>query len=242
MKNNENLNEKNTISFKDENNNNNNITSDFLITEFSQDKNINNLMFNSGSNFIQNFDYNNKTYDELNTYINFLQKEIDKTEEKNNSLKKKCEEIKNKGQEIIEINEEYSKNCKKEENEYLMLVEENKKLKDNYQKILIDYQKGKFNTEKAVNYLIENEKNKQLIKENNILKEQLISLEKILFNMKMTLDILYNNTDEYRKKMFEELLDILNGKDFELQKKEKIIKNLIEIKEALIAEKNKLKI
>ena len=60
--------------------------------------------------------------------------------------------------------------------------------------------------------------------------------------MKMTLDILYNNTDEYRKKMFEELLDILNGKDFELQKKEKIIKNLIEIKEALIAEKNKLKI
>jgi hypothetical protein len=242
MKNNENLNEKTAISFKDENNNINNITSDFLITEFSQDKNINNLMFNSGSNFIQNFDYNNKTYDELNTYIIFLQKEIDKTEEKNNSLKKKCEEIKNKGQEIIEINEEYSKNCKKEENEYLMLVEENKKLKENYQKILIDYQKGKFNTEKAVNYLIENEKNKQLIKENNILKEQLISLEKILFNMKMTLDILYNNTDEYRKKMFEELLDILNGKDFELQKKEKIIKNLIEIKEALIAEKNKLKI
>lgn len=241
MKNNENLNEKNAISFKDENNNNN-ITSDFLITESSQDKNINNLMFNSGSNFIQNFDYNNKTYDELNTYIIFLQKEIDKTEEKNNSLKKKCEEIKNKGQEIIEINEEYSKNCKKEENEYLMLVEENKKLKENYQKILIDYQKGKFNTEKAVNYFIENEKNKQLIKENNILKEQLISLEKILFNMKMTLDILYNNTDEYRKKMFEELLDILNGKDFELQKKEKIIKNLIEIKEALIAEKNKLKI
>ena len=241
MKNNENLNEKNAISFKDENNNNN-ITSDFLITEFSQDKNINNLMFNSGSNFIQNFDYNNKTYDELNTYIIFLQKEIDKTEEKNNSLKKKCEEIKNKGQEIIEINEEYSKNCKKEENEYLMLVEENKKLKENYQKILIDYQKGKFNTEKAVNYFIENEKNKQLIKENNILKEQLISLEKILFNMKMTLDILYNNTDEYRKKMFEELLDILNGKDFELQKKEKIIKNLIEIKEALLAEKNKLKI
>jgi hypothetical protein len=220
MKNNENLNEKNAISFKDENNNNN-ITSDFLITESSQDKNINNLMFNSGSNFIQNFDYNNKTYDELNTYINFLQKEIDKTEEKNNSLKKKCEEIKNKGQEIIEINEEYSKNCKKEENEYLMLVEENKKLKDNYQKILIDYQKGKFNTEKAVNYLIENEKNKQLIKENNILKEQLISLEKILYNMKITLDILYNNTDEYRKKMFEELLDILNGKDFELQKKKK---------------------
>ena len=241
MKNNENLNEKNAISFKDENNNNN-ITSDFLITESSQDKNINNLMFNSGSNFIQNFDYNNKTYDELNTYIIFLQKEIDKTEEKNNSLKKKCEEIKNKGQEIIEINEEYSKNCKKEENEYLMLVEENKKLKENYQKILIDYQKGKFNTEKAVNYFIENEKNKQLIKENNILKEQLISLEKILFNMKMTLDILYNNTDEYRKKMFEELLDILNGKDFELQKKEKIIKNLIEIKEALIDEKNKLKI
>jgi hypothetical protein len=241
MKNNENLNEKNAISFKDENNNNN-ITSDFLITESSQDKNINNLMFNSGSNFIQNFDYNNKTYDELNTYIIFLQKEIDKTEEKNNSLKKKCEEIKNKGQEIIEINEEYSKNCKKEENEYLRLVEENKQLKDNYQKILIDYQKGKFNTEKAVNYFIENEKNKQLIKENNILKEQLISLEKILFNMKMTLDILYNNTDEYRKKMFEELLDILNGKDFELQKKEKIIKNLIEIKEALIAEKNKLKI
>ena len=241
MKNNENLNEKNAISFKDENNNNN-ITSDFLITESSQDKNINNLMFNSGSNFIQNFDYNNKTYDELNTYIIFLQKEIDKTEEKNNSLKKKCEEIKNKGQEIIEINEEYSKNCKKEENEYLMLVEENKKLKENYQKILIDYQKGKFNTEKAVNYFIENEKNKQLIKENNILKEQLISLEKILFNMKITLDILYNNTDEYRKKMFEELLDILNGKDFELQKKEKIIKNLIEIKEALIAEKNKLKI
>jgi len=234
MKNNENLIEKND--------NNNNIASDFLITESSHDKNINNLMFNSGTNFIQNFDYNNKTYDELNTYINFLQKEIDKTEEKNNSLKKKCEEIKNKGQEIIEINEEYSKNCKKEENEYLRLVEENKQLKDNYQKILIDYQKGKFNTEKAVNYFIETEKNKQLIKENNILKEQLISLDKILYNMKMTLDILCNNTEEYRKKMFEELLDILNGKDFELQKKEKIIKNLIEIKEALIAEKNKLKI
>ena len=240
MKNNENLIEKNDNS--SQNDNNNNIASDFLITESSHDKNINNLMFNSGTNFIQNFDYNNKTYEELNTYIIFLQKEIDKTEEKNKSLKKKCEEIKNKGQEIIEINEEYSKNCKKEENEYLRLVEENKQLKDNYQKILIDYQKGKFNTEKAVNYLIENEKNKQLIKENNILKEQLISLEKILFNMKMTLDILYNNTDEYRKKMFEELLDILNGKDFELQKKEKIIKNLIEIKEALIAEKNKLKI
>ena len=171
--------------------------------------------------------------------ITNLQNEIDYFERENKNLREKYEQIKIKSEEIINLNNVYNEEYEKEKEEYNKLLQENYNLKDKYNDILNKF-KEEFQKNERKNLEYEREikfktnENEKIINKNTELKNNLNSLEIMIENMKKTIEIL-NNQDNlnFRKKNIEDLNNIMILKENEIEKKNKIIMDLININKTL---------
>ena len=171
--------------------------------------------------------------------ITNLQNEIDYFEKENQNLKEKYEQIKLKSEEIINLNNIYNDEYEKEKEDYNKLLQENYDLKDKYNEILNNF-KEEFQKNERKNLQFEKEikfktkENEKIINKNAELQNNLNSLEIMIENMKKTIEIL-NNQDNlnFRKKNIEDLNNIMILKENEIEKKNKMIVNLININKTL---------
>ena len=229
------------------NNINNNINYNYLLRE--ENTNINKIkqildktnteLKNQIKELQNNNEKNNIEIENKMKLITNLQNEIDYFERENKNLKEKYEQIKIKSEEIININNVYNEEYEKEKEEYNKLLQENYNLKDKYNDILNKF-KEEFQKNERKNLEYEREikfktnENEKIINKNTELKNNLNSLEIMIENMKKTIEIL-NNQDNlnFRKKNIEDLNNIMILKENEIEKKNKIIMDLININKTL---------
>ena len=229
------------------NNINNNINYSYLLRE--ENTNINKIkqildktnteLKNQIKELQNNNEKNNIEIENKMKLITNLQNEIDYFERENKNLREKYEQIKIKSEEIINLNNVYNEEYEKEKEEYNKLLQENYNLKDKYNDILNKF-KEEFQKNERKNLEYEREikfktnENENIINKNTELKNNLNSLEIMIENMKKTIEIL-NNQDNlnFRKKNIEDLNNIMILKENEIEKKNKIIMDLININKTL---------
>ena len=226
---------------------NNNINYNYLLRE--ENTNINKIkqildktnteLKNQIKELQNNNEKNNIEIENKMKLITNLQNEIDYFERENKNLREKYEQIKIKSEEIININNVYNEEYEKEKEEYNKLLQDNYNLKDKYNDILNKF-KEEFQKNERKNLEYEREikfktkENEKIINKNTELQNNLNSLEIMIENMKKTIEIL-NNQDNlnFRKKNIEDLNNIMILKENEIEKKNKIIMDLININKNL---------